>query len=362
MEENPQTNKLQEQANLMNLALESVHTEEQAIELIQGKIKDAYLLKLKVDIENRVGVVLGVISKYRSEILELYCLFSNSDLLRRIRTFEDFAQFTHDMAEAAKQEPIDQPLCDQVGRILYSKLNKTILETYYQHWDRNDTAALVNLIENQIKAVLKVKMVRVQSDVESVSSLKVRSKAFFAGVLPTINKPVEEKVQTVTAIDDPEKAAVQRQIETIVKPFGRVVAAKTILSPVNGIDFDDLMEGDKILFNLPTGTIEEKALAKTLGAMDQEGNPKPVIGQFVAIASGKNEYHVFAKGPAGVLLRAFEERPVRLARPKASSSSPPRPPGMGSSKSSADGGNLLNYIIIGGVVLLAGLLAFILMK
>lgn len=363
MEQNPQTSKLQEQANQMNLALESVLTEEQAIELIQGKIKDAYLLKLRIDVENRAGVVLGLLSRYRNEFLELYSLFSNSSMIRKIRTFEDFGQISHDIAEAARQEAPDPGLSDQVGRILHTKLNKQILEQYYPMWDRNDTAALVNMLENQIKSNLKINMIRVQADVEFVSSLKCRGKSFFAGVLSPIAKPPEEVSPDGAPVEtlDPEKAAVQRQIETIRKGFGRVVQAKTILSPVNGIDFDDLVEGDKILLQLPAVSPEEKALAKTLGAMDKDGNVKPVVGSFIAIASGKNEYHIFAKGPVGVLLQAFEERPVRLARPK-SAVTAPRPASM-SGKSGGDGSsNTVNYAILVGVVVLVGLLAIILLK
>ncbi|EQA43917.1 hypothetical protein LEP1GSC050_2999 [Leptospira broomii serovar Hurstbridge str. 5399] len=361
MEQKSQTSKLQEQANLMNLAFESVLTEEQAIELIQGKLKDAYLLKLRIDVENRAGIVVGLISRFKHEFIELYSLFSNSSLIRKIRTFEDFGQITHDMAEAAREEAADPGLSEQIGRILHTKLNKQILENYYPLWERNDTAALVNLLENQIKLGMKINMVRVQADVEFVSSIRNRGKNIFAGVLAPILKPPEEGEDSTLSAGaiDPEKAAVQRQIEAIRKGFGRVVTAKTILSPVNGIDFDDLIEGDKILFQLPNNAPEEKALAKTLGAIDQNGNAKPVVGSFISIASGKNEYHIFAKGPAGVLLQAFEESPVRLARPK--SAATPRPPGMSGGKSS-DSGNALNYFVLVGVVLLAGLLAFILLR
>lgn len=364
MEKNPQTSKLQEQANLMNLAFESVLTEEQAIELIQGKLKDAYLLKLRIDVENRAGVVISLVSRFKHEIIELYSLFSNSSLIRKIRTFEDFGQITHDMAEAAREEAADAGLSEQVGRIMHSKLNKQILENYYPMWDRNDTGALVNMLENQIKAGLKINTVRVQADVEFVSSVRNRGKTIFAGVLSPIVQPKEEgEAGDLSAVQvDPEKAAVQRQIEAISKGFGRIVPAKTVLSPVNGIDFDDLIEGDKVLFQLPNSSPEEKALAKTLGAVDQNGNAKPIVGSFLTIASGKNEYHIFAKGPAGVLLQAFEESPVRLARPKsATAGANPRPPGMSGGRAQ-DSGNTLNYFILIGVVLLAGMLAFILLK
>lgn len=51
-----------------------------------------------------------------------------------------------------------------------------------------------------------------------------------------------------------------------------------------------------------------------MGAVTKEGTIKPISGDFLKIINGgKNEFHIFAKGPNGILLRAFEERPVKLA-------------------------------------------------
>ncbi|EMO29878.1 hypothetical protein LEP1GSC170_4363 [Leptospira interrogans serovar Bataviae str. HAI135] len=95
-----------------------------------------------------------------------------------------------------------------------------------------------------------------------------------------------------------------------------MILSKTVLAPVGGVDFDELTEGDRLYFQLPTGSMDEKAMAKTLGGIDENGNVRNVVGEFIGIAAGKGEYHIFAKGPSGVLLQAFEERPVRLAKVK----------------------------------------------
>ncbi|AOP32797.1 hypothetical protein A0128_02265 [Leptospira tipperaryensis] len=353
---NQANNKLQEQANLMNLALESVVTEDQAVELIQGKIRDAFLLKIRIDIENRSGAVVALVSKYKNDVIEIYSLFSNSSLIRKIRSFEDSAAFALDMVEAAKSEPFDPGLSDSIGRIVYSKLTKAVLETSYPNWERNDASSLVNILENQIKTSLKVNIVRIQADVEYMSSLKFRAKNVFTGIIPAVNRPVEEP-SIGQVPESQEKTPVQRQIEQFKRPFGRVVVAKTVLSPVGGIDFDDLSEGDKLLFQLPTGSMDEKAMAKTLGGYDDAGNPKNVVGEFIGIAAGKGEYHIFAKGPSGVLLQAFEERPVRLARLKGKTTASSAP-----AKVESSSGGSLGMIIVAGVVIVLGLLVFLIMK
>ncbi|WP_036043731.1 LIC10486 family protein [Leptospira alstonii] len=356
MEPSNQVNKLQEQANLMNLALESVLTEEQAVELIQGKIRDAYLLKIRIDIENRSGAVIALVSKYKNEVIEIFSLFSNSSLIRKIRSFEDSAAFALDMVEAAKSEPFDPGLSDSIGRIVYSKLTKAVLESSYTNWDKNDASSLVNILENQIKTSLKVNIVRIQADAEFLSSLKFRAKNVFTGILPSVNRPVEEP-SIGQVPESQEKTPVQRQIEQFRKPFGRVILSKTVLAPVGGVDFDELTEGDRLYFQLPTGTMDEKAMAKTLGGIDEDGNLKNVVGEFIGIATGKGEYHIFAKGPSGVLLQAFEERPVRLAKVKSKTSS-----SAPASKSDSGGGGSLGIIIVAGVVIVVGLLVFLIMK
>ncbi|XDD50600.1 hypothetical protein AB3N59_01995 [Leptospira sp. WS92.C1] len=356
MEPSNQVNKLQEQANLMNLALESVVTEEQAVELIQGKIRDAFLLKIRIDIENRSGAVIALVSRYKNEVIEIFSLFSNSPLIRKIRSFEDAAAFALDMVEAAKSEPSDPGLSDSIGRIVYSKLTKSVLETAYPNWEKNDASSLVNILENQIKTSLKVNIVRIQADVEYISSLKFRAKNVFSGIIPPVNRPSEEPAIGQIP-ESQEKSPVQRQIEQFRRPFGRVVLSKTVLSPVGGVDFDDLVEGDKLLFQLPIGSMDEKAMAKTLGGYDDAGNPKNIVGEFIGIASGKGEYHIFAKGPSGVLLQAFEERPVRLAKLKGKTSGSTSTP----AKIETAGGSL-GMIIVAGVVIVLGLLVFLIMK
>ena len=69
----------------------------------------------------------------------------------------------------------------------------------------------------------------------------------------------------------------------------------------------------KLLFVLPFQTTEEIALLKSVGAVTKEGAIKPIAGEFLKIITGGKMNIIFCKGPNGILLRAFEERPVKLA-------------------------------------------------
>ncbi len=343
--------KLKEHTELMSIALESVGTEDKARELIQGKFLDAYILKLRVDIENRSGVMIVLVSKIKSDILVLYSVFGNSPNLRKIRTFEDYSQFSHDMLNVMKSGGVDKALSENVGRAIYQKLTKGTISGLFPIWDKKDVVSTVAMLEPAIASYIKIKSAKIQADVEQISSVKFRYKNVMTGTVNPITRPdFEESTETPEVESQPvklESSPVEKEIEELEKEFGRIVICKTVLSPVAGIDFDALQNGQKLLFILPFQNDEEKALAHSMGAVGKDGINRPIIGTFVKIIVGtKNEYHIFAKGPNGVLLRAFEERPVRLAAPKEKGAMPPKESGNSLKKSATT-----TYAIIAGVVI-----------
>ncbi|MCB1180174.1 MAG: hypothetical protein KDK36_21530 [Leptospiraceae bacterium] len=113
------------------------------------------------------------------------------------------------------------------------------------------------------------------------------------------------------------KTKIDLAIEDFINKHKEVIKCSTVLSPASGVTFDELREGQKLLFKLPFRTPEEKSKARRLGGVNKLGQPITITGTFLRLIVGpKDEYHIFAKGPHGVLLRAFEERPVRLAVPR----------------------------------------------
>ena len=127
-------------------------------------------------------------------------------------------------------------------------------------------------------------------------------------------KTEPKKIVVPILENSPEKIKAEAMISEVQKEFKQVLMCKTVVAPVAGIDFGNLKENMKLLFVLPFQTPEEIALAKSVGAVTKEGAIKPISGDFLKIINGgKNEFHIFAKGPNGILLRAFEERPVKLA-------------------------------------------------
>lgn len=312
---------LKQHNELMIMALESVASEADANLLLEGKLIDALLVKAAVTVENRTGVMTFLFSLAKGDLLQVYSVFGNSPLLTRIRTFENSPQFIADLTEAIKSGGIERALSDRIGRVMFKGLDSQSVLLQFPKIDKKNYNDFCEMIQFVINTELKIKTAKVQIDVEKISSLNFRTKTNLSTIYAPIVNPYKEVKVTPVPIEAnpylPEKAKAEALIHEVQKDFKRVLMCKTVVAPVAGIDFDSLKENMKLLFVLPFQTTEEIALAKSVGAVTKDGINKPIAGEFLKIITGgKNEYHIFAKGPNGILLRAFEERPVKLAMSK----------------------------------------------
>jgi hypothetical protein len=307
----------------LKLAQESAKTNEQVLQILENQIQDAVLLKSLVYIENRSGILVILFSAIKGDILEVYTTFGNSPLINRIRTFEKQEQFFLDIIEVIKSGGMEKALSERIARSIYKNVLNTALLQCLPKIQRKDFEDVKNLIQNAINLELKIRTTKANIDYEKINSVVFRTENSLNKLLPPITNPYlnsSEEVKKITVPvfeTDPEKLKIEKQISELQQGFQKVIMCKTLVSPVAGIEFSNLKENTKLLFMLPFQTEEEITFAKSMGAVNKDGQIKPISGTFFKLISGnKNEYHIFAKGPNGVLFRAFEERPVRLATPK----------------------------------------------
>ncbi|MCZ8237814.1 MAG: hypothetical protein O9346_09775 [Leptospiraceae bacterium] len=315
-QQNQPKDQLKVQAEQINIALESVNNEDQAKELINGRIQDAFLLKIKVDVENRAGMLMVLISMYKKRILEVYSLIGNSPLLRKIHTFEDYQQLSRDFVAVANAGGVDNSVSDMVGRAVYKSIVTSVIEASIPAWEKRDATNTINLLQQSFIKHVKVNRVKITAEVERISSVKFRYKNPMQGIVSPINPPLNEEEEAALKEDERELLPFEKLIDATVKSYSRELKCESILSPVSGVEFDDLVEGQEILFKLPYSSPEDKTTAKALDVVDKDGNLLPIVGKFITIVNGKNEYHILAEGPANTVLHAIEERPVRIATPK----------------------------------------------
>jgi hypothetical protein len=320
------TEKLKQQADMMNVALTSTHSEEKAREVMQGKLLDVYFIKIRIDTDSKSGVVLALYSIVTKRILFVYSFFGSNPIFRKIRTFEDIKQISESFVEIQKNGGVDPAITDLAGKAFYKILTDTPqIESWFPIWDKKEVTVISDQFQRAANTNMKGIRCKVTAEVEKTTSVKILYNNPLNGVLNPVNSASALSDDTPpTASDVPKSAAdpkkelspMQRQIEFFSKNYQTQVSCSTILSPVAGMEFDELIAGQELLFKLPFVSPEEKTRASHLGSVDEKGNVTPVVGRYIGIASGKNEYHIFAEGPKGVLLHAIEERPVRLAIPK----------------------------------------------
>lgn len=314
-EENPEIHKV---------LLESVENKEQVQEIIEGKLKDAWFIKLRIDVENKSGILIAAISKYKKKVLEVYSVFTDSAVNNRVRTYEDFSQMTNHMIEASQDSPLEKAISETIGRVVYRAITPEIIEKQAEEWAKGDPTSLIFALENAIHEEMQTKNNQIQADVEDISSYVFRLQNPLTETIAPVTSPFVElekespempvatttsKKQAITA-----KTPAEQKIQELSESYDRVISAKTVLAPVKGIEFDKLQPGQKLLFTLPFHTQHERSLARKLGAVGIDGLNHPIAAEFIEIVEGgKSEFHIFARGPQNTLIRAFEERQVRLA-------------------------------------------------
>jgi preprotein translocase subunit Sss1 len=355
-EDQSNTDVLKSQADQMNLALESVISEDQARELINGRIQDAFLIKCKVDVENRSGAMLILVSSYKKKVLVMYSLFGNSPILRKIRTFEDYQQFSLDFIEVQNAGGLDAALSDMIGHSVYEALDGEAIEYFLPFWEKKDIATTNQALEKAIMKNSRVNRVKVISEVDQISSIKFRYKNPMQGVVNPVTPPQDTpEAPEEEEIDENELQPYQRLINNITSQYSKKILCETMLSPVNGVEFDDLVEGQEILFKIPYSSPQEKATAQALGCVDKVGSVMPLVGKFISIVNGDGEYYILAQGPSNTVIYSVEERPVRVATTIKKSN---KPQNIDLTKQSS--GNL-GILVIGGIAFIILIIVMLLL-
>jgi hypothetical protein len=314
------------QSELQKLAALASRSQDEANLILKGEIIDSWLLKILINIENKTGAMMVLVSELSLKVVSIYSIFGTSPGIRKIRTFEKFQQFATDMGNAIKEGGMEAAVSERIGRTLYRTLLPEDLQSVLPDFDLGQLTNITDLITKGVAQETKLMNIQVELDIERINSAEFAKKNPIYGMVSEVRSPFEaaptnsstpntsSRTQTTTSTP---KTKIEIAVDDFVKDYKEVIKCSTVVSPVSGVLFDELKPGQKLLFMLPFKTSDEKSRARRLGAVNKLGQNGPVIGEFVKLIMGKDEFHLFAKGPHNTLLRAFEERPVRLAVPKA---------------------------------------------
>jgi hypothetical protein len=317
---NPQEN-FNTPEEYVKLTWESVETPEEATLVINREKKDVYLIKLYIDMSGKNGFVYFIMSEGTRKIITMYSIFGTSGILRKINPFESFDGMILDLEKAIRGGSIEDTLSERIGRSIFRSLPHEKVIEFISQIEIKQTKEFTNYMEEAVKQETGVKALRSTIDIEKMNSLDFYDKNKLKLTYPAVRNPfLPDKVEGDTSsISEPTENPIDlfnKSLQEIFQGFSRVVSCNVGISPLNGMEFAKLREGQPIYLNLPVTTPEEQSIARDLGGIDEKGKFKPIIGKFFKIlTSPKKEYHILALNSSGVVLHAIEKNPVKISVP-----------------------------------------------
>ena len=305
---------------LLSYTLRSVNSKEEAMSVINGDLKDAFILKLSIDLQSKNGILLILISEIKKKILDIYSVVGTSTNIKKIRTFESMEQIFEDILKLLDYGGIETALSERVGRCIYRTLSGNAMESILFNIKKKHNSEISSVLEEALIVETKIKNTQVFIEVERVKSSDFYTYNTLRGIYPEVRNPLEdeskENKDKTEEVQQLSKTSVEQALDEIFLNYKRVVKCNAGISPARGVEFNKIKPNQPLYFHLPQFTEEEKNTAKELGGFSKNGKAIPVVGNFIKIIAGpKNEYHIFAKGPKGVLLHAQETHPVRISFP-----------------------------------------------
>ena len=305
----------------VKLTWESVETPQEASLVISREKKDVYLIKLYIDMSGKNGFIYFIMAEGTRKIITMYSIFGTSGILRKINPFESFDGMILDLEKAIRGGGIEDTLSERIGRAIFRSLpHEKVIEVISQI-EQKQTKEFITYMEDAVKQETGIKALRSTLDIEKMNSLDFFDKNKLKLTYPTVRNPfipdtVETENNPGSEISESPMDIFNKSLQEVFKGFSRVVSCNVGISPLNGMEFARLKEGQAIFLNLPVVTPEEQTIARDLGGIDDKGKFKPIIGKFFKILiSPKKEYHILAIGENGVVLHAIEKNPVKISVP-----------------------------------------------
>jgi hypothetical protein len=309
------SSKIKEYADQLKLALESVPSEEVAKELIMDKIQDAYLIKIKVSIENKLGLIMILVSRYNKKILTVYSLAGTARTLNKTNPYEECKRIIQDLLDISTEEGLVPGLSESLGRAVYYSLpEKTILELQAV-WEKKEIQSTLDILKMTIIKLMNIATITLEGDIEEISSIKVRFNNPLDGKVKPIAPPQEDIPVEVQPASNPissSKKPFEVYLDSIISNYKKVVNVKTTISPSDGVEFENLINDEVIYFKPSMKTEEDKQLLQQLGLILPGGKIQNIEGRFLKLIEGEFDHHIFAVGPENLLLHSVDTNRVKV--------------------------------------------------
>lgn len=307
-----QSSKIKEQLEQLKLAMESVPSEEIAKELIMDKIKDAFVFKIKASIENKLGLILVIVSRFKKKILVVYSLAGTAKTLNKTNPYEEYKRIIQGLLDVSTEEGLNPGLSESLGRAVYYSFTENMISDLIEAWDKKDMNSTLDVLKLNIVKLTNNPILTLEGDIEEVSSVKVRYNSPLDGKVKPIIPPQEETTVEVPVVNDSNKKPFEVYLESVINNYNKVMNVKTIISPSDGAEFDSLVDDEIIYFKPSMKTEEDRQLLKEMGLILPGGRIENLEGRFLKLIEGEFDHHIFAVGHENILLHSVDTNRVKV--------------------------------------------------
>jgi hypothetical protein len=352
------SSKLKEQSEQLKIALESVPTEEIAKDLIMDKLRDAYLIKIKASIENKLGLIMVLISRYNYKILAVYALAGTARTLNKTNPYEGYKRIIQDLLDVSTEEGLISGLSESLGRAVYYAFPENNMLELSLLWEKKDIQSTLEILKLNIVKLTNNPIISLEGDIEEISSVKVRYNSPLNGNVKPIDRPQEEipveDQQTTTTSNITAKKPYEVYLESILNNYNRIMNVKTIISPSDGAEFESLVSDEIIYFKPSMKTEEDKQLLQEFDLILPGGKVDNVEGRFLKLIDGEFDHHIFAVGPENILLHSVDTNRVKVQVKNKRSQK------ISNDKIKKESGFDMIYLIAGAIIL--GIILFLFLR
>lgn len=276
---------------------------EKAKLMVAGQYNDAVAIKGKFssDKAEAYGIFYIFANTAFKSVLNLNALLlPDNSVVSKARIFNNWRTFYAEFGDYVQKEGRSAlPAYDFIRHLTDSLNNYDI----YADVEYNNLEILTDKLTDIIKKFYSAQDVLCQIEVEITNSMALDS----AGIQMELPGAGDgDMMDEAGSIDAKRMAEVESGADYIVD--GRV-----IISPIRGIDINDLKSGDKIKVLL-TGSDERTSLiGKKLNAISEEGEKLPItvrVKEKIALEQGG--YCIYGLAAKNVLVRIIEEESVKI--------------------------------------------------
>jgi hypothetical protein len=307
-----QADSLPDQQRKLDIAMYYTHhDDEKARNMVDGKYKDIFVIKVKFSISTTYGAFIAFFNIPYCSIIHSFVIMSHSYVVDDLKTTSPWRVFEKQMEDIDKQGGHDGELTSKMRTDLSQTFTIQVganqrANELKKNLEQNDQITANRIIQNFIHDKFGFININPSVEYEQISSLEMElysatSKKLDKELLSpdSYKKKAEPDVKKTDEQSD-EDDINKKDIQLILK-------GNLILSPIKGKDIAGVETGDRIKITLDNSSPKAVTVAKAFKAYE-EGKILPITGRVASIRHlTDGGYKIFCIIAKGIYVKIEEE-------------------------------------------------------